>query len=196
MTAIILAGGKSSRFGSDKAFIKIYGKPLIERQVKILKNIFKKIIIVTNNPGNYKFKKVKVVKDIIAGCGPLSGIHAGLVLSDSFYNFVVSCDMPNLSLDLIRYLISIKDGFDVVVPKLKNGFETLFAIYSKNCILPIYELLRGDNLRVTNFFDKVKLKKVNQEKIIKFGDTNILFMNINTRADLALARKMLEKDYD
>ena len=201
MNAIILAGGKSSRFGSDKAFIKIRGKVLlIERQLKLLKKVFKKIIIVTNQPHKYKVRGVKIIQDIIKDCGPLGGLYSGLEESDSFYNFVVSCDMPFLNLDLIRYMIRLKDGFDVVIPKLKKGFETLFAIYSKNCTLPIYEILgkvrkvgvNSDNLRVTNFFKKVKLRKLNEKEIAKFGDPNILFMNINTREDLALVKKMQE----
>lgn len=183
MNAIILSGGKSSRFGSDKAFIKLKGAPLIKRQIKLLKSIFKRIIVVTNNPKDYKFRGIKVVKDIISGCGPLSGIHAGLVASDSLYNFVVACDMPNLNLKLIKYMMRKTNAFDVVVPHLAKGYETLFAIYSKNCIIPIYKTLSLRDFRIRNFFKKVKVKEIRRKEVKRFGNPDILFANINTPLD-------------
>ena len=184
MNAIILAGGKSSRMGFDKAFIKLKGRPLIERQIKVLKSIFQKIIIVTNKPNDYKFKRVKAVKDIMAGRGALSGIYTGLIASDSFYNFVIACDMPNLNLKLIKYMLRQKGAFDVVVPHIKKGYETLFAIYSKDCIMPIYKTIISENLRIRNFFKKVNVREIKEDDVKRFGSPNILFMNINTPSDL------------
>lgn len=184
MNAIILAGGQSSRFGSDKAFIEIDGVPLIKRQIQFLKDIFKKIIIVTNKPQDYKFEDVELVQDIIKNRGPLAGIYSGLMASDTFYNFFIPCDMPFLNSGLINYMFGLKEGFDAVVPKLKKGYETLFAIYSKNCLEPIYKILNTDNLRIVNFFAQVKLREVSEEEVLVFGDPDILFMNINTKDDL------------
>ena len=193
MTAIILAGGKSSRFGSDKAFIKIEGTPLIKKQIKLLKKIFKKIIIVINNPNKYQIRGAKVIRDVIPGRGPLSGIHAGLLASNSFYNFVVGCDMPFINSEFIRYLSSKKRGFDIVVPKLKKGYETLFAIYSKNCISPIRKILNKENLRVRQLFKKVKVKEIYAKEIKRFAAPEILFMNINTARDLCKITTCLKK---
>ena len=183
MTAIILAGGKSSRMGHDKAFIEIEGVSLIRRQLALLRNLFKKIIIVTNEPQRYRFKGIKIVKDIIAGRGPLGGIHAGLRASDSFHNFVMACDMPNLNSGLIRYVIQEKDNFDVVVPYVKRRYESLFAIYSKNCIMPIYNALISKDLKIRNFFKAVKVRIIEATEIRKFGNPDILFANINTPSD-------------
>jgi molybdopterin-guanine dinucleotide biosynthesis protein A len=184
MTGIILAGGGSSRFGSDKAFIEIKGLPLIKRQIKFLKKIFKKIIIITNNPKKYHFRGIRIFQDIIPEKGPLGGIYSGLMNSDTLYNFVVACDMPNLNLKLIRYMIRQKNNFDVVVPRIKKGFEPLFAVYSKNCIRPLYETLNSRNLRIRNFFKKIMVRVINEDEILKFGNPDILFMNINTKIDL------------
>lgn len=184
MTAIILAGGKSSRFGKDKAFITIKGASLIKKQIKLLKKIFKRVIIVTNNPDKYKFKGVKVIRDVIPGLGPLSGIHSGLLASATNYNFVVGCDMPFLSPGLIKYMISKAKGFDIVVPKLKKGYETLFAVYSKNCIAPISSILSKDNFKVRQLFKKVKVKEIREREIKKFGSPETIFFNINTLQDL------------
>ena len=167
VTAVILAGGKSSRFGSDKAFIKIKGAPLIRKQIKILKKIFKKIIIVTNAPHKYRansslrgsdsdrsnpknviaspsarndtwIRNVKIVQDIIKNCGPLAGIYSGLMASDSFYNFVVACDMPFIKASLIRYILRNKNSYDIIIPKIDKKTHPLFGVYSKNCI-PVIE---------------------------------------------------------
>lgn len=184
MTAIILAGGKSSRMGFDKAFIKIKGIPIIKEQVRLLKTFFKKVIIVTNNPHKYKLRAVKVIRDIIPDKGPLGGVYSGLKASNSFYNFVVACDIPFINLKLIKYMISRRYGFDVVVPKTQKGYEALFAIYSKNCIQPIYTILNTDDLRIKGVFAKVRLKEITEQQLKNFGDPNTLFMNINTKDDL------------
>jgi len=184
MTAIILAGGKSSRFGSDKAFIKLKGIPLIKIQLKLLKNIFKKVIISANSPDKYKFKEVKVVKDVICGRGPLSGIHSGLIASDSFYNFVVACDMPFLNGALIKYIIDTKDNYDIIVPSVYGKFHPLFGIYTKNCIPVIEEMIARNNLNVSGIFPKVKSSFISRREIKKFDRNLLSLVNINTRNDL------------
>jgi len=184
MTAIILAGGKSSRFGSDKAFIKLKGIPLIKIQLKLLKNIFKKVIISANSPDKYKFKEVKVVKDVICGRGPLSGIHSGLIASDSFYNFVVACDMPFLNGALIKYIIDTKDNYDIIVSFVYGKFHPLFGIYTKNCIPVIEEMIARNNLNVSGIFPKVKSSFISRREIKKFDRNLLSLVNINTRNDL------------
>ena len=104
-------------------------------------------------------------------------------MSSSFYNFVIACDMPNINLRLLKHMIKLKNGFDAVVPCLKNGSEPLFAIYSKKCIPVIEKMINEDNLRIKNFFDKIKLKKIKKEEIVKFGKPEVLFFNINTPDD-------------
>ncbi|MFA4842801.1 MAG: molybdenum cofactor guanylyltransferase [Candidatus Omnitrophota bacterium] len=192
MTAIILAGGKSSRMGRDKAFIDIGGIPLIKRQIVELKKIFNKIIIVTNTPEKYKFRGLKVIRDILPGLGPLGGIYSGLMGSGAFYNFVVACDIPILSIRLIKYMLSQRYGFDAVVPKLSKGYETLFAVYSKNCLRSIYQALKSNNLRVRQIFEEISLKEITEQQIAKFGNPKILFMNINTKAALDKAKELLK----
>ena len=191
MTAIILAGGKSSRMGFDKALLKINNHFLMEEILQKLKTIFAEILIVTNRPKQFNsltsLHLTKIACDIIPHQGPLGGIYSGLMNSGSFYNFVLACDMPFVNLELIKYMVSIKDNFDAVVPKLKKGYEALFAIYSKNCISAISEILKTGDLKVVNFFNKLKLRELNEKEISRFGAPDVLFMNINTREDLSRA---------
>lgn len=188
MTAIILAGGQSRRMGSDKAFIKIEGLPLIKRQLNLLKGIFKKIIIVSNSPKKYRFKNIKAVTDIIKNRGPLSGLHAGLKASGSFYNFVLACDMPFLNERLVRYMLKNKNDYDVFVPKVENKFHPLFGVYSKNCIPVIENMLKKDDLRVLGIFPKVKSGFISKKKIQRFDKGMLSLANINTPEDLKKIR--------
>lgn len=184
MTAVILAGGKSSRFGSDKAFIKINGMPLIERQVNALRNIFTKIIIVTNRPKKYGFKNIKIIQDIIKNRGPLGGIYSGLMESDSFYNFVVACDMPFISRSLIRYIMKNKNSYDIIIPKIDRKYHPLFGLYSKNCIPVIEKALKRNRLKVSAIFPKVKTGFILRKEIERFDKPLLSLKNINTRDDL------------
>lgn len=186
MTAIILAGGKASRMdGVDKAFLKIGKDTLINRQLRLLRRFFKKIIIVTNSPEKYKkIRGAKVISDFLLQRGPLGGIFSGLSVSDDHYNFVVACDMPFINTELIKYMYRQSKGYKVVVPYVDNRYEPLFAIYSKDCLSPIEKLLNDGVFKISKFFSKIKVEKVGASEILKFGQPEELFANINTLQDL------------
>lgn len=93
-TAVILAGGASRRMGFDKQTLSFDGRPLIERTVELFRELFDDIVIVTDRPQLYRDKKVRVVSDVFPGCGPMAGIHAGLLQSKSLFVYVIGCDMP------------------------------------------------------------------------------------------------------
>lgn len=175
ITAIILAGGKSSRMGRDKAFIKIQGKTIIERIIETLKPLFAEIMIVANEPEKFRELNVKVVKDIKPNCGPLSGIHSGLINSKTQLNFVVACDMPFLDSELIEFMCSKVNGYDGVLPIAKGKIEPLHAIYSKSLIPLLEEALEGDDFTLQKI-----LKKAN----ILFLDLQLKVRNINDKEEL------------
>lgn len=193
VTAIILAGGKSTRMGYDKAFIKIGGKPIIERTIATLKPMFDDIIIVANEPGKFKGLRVKVVKDIKPNCGPISGIHSGLVHSKTEINFVVACDMPFLNLSLIRYMLGKKNNSDIIMIQINGKLHPLFGIYSQNCILAIEENLKQDILKVVNILPKVRSRFISKEEIEKFDRNLLSLVNINTQTDLKRMKEMKEE---
>lgn len=209
ITAIVLAGGKSSRFGKDKAFIKVKGTVIFKRQLNVLKKIFDEIIVVANNPqkfyllgsyirkinernlrAGYKLKKIEIVKDILPAKGPLCGILSGLIKSHSFYNFVVACDMPFLNEQLIRHMIKKKDGFDVVIPRIYRKFQPLFGVYSKRCIPGIKKLIKSDKLRIRSIFPALKCNFIYKKEIEKFDKSLLSLANINTEDDLKAYNKM------
>lgn len=191
MTAIILAGGKSSRMGADKAFLKIGNQPLIKSQIGLLRKIFKKIIIVTNSLPKYRgYKGIKIIPDIIPHRGPLGGIYSGLVASSSTYNFVVACDMPFINASLIRYMIKNRDNYDVLIPRVDKKYHPLFGVYSKNCIPIMEKTISKDKLNVSSIFPKVKTGFISRQEIERFDKLLLSLVNINTKEDLAKIKEM------
>ncbi len=184
ITGVILAGGKSSRMGVNKAFIEIGGKRIIDRQIDIFKNIFKEVIIVSKKRGEYSFPGVRVVTDIVDFFSPLSGIYTGLKSAEYERAFVVACDMPFLNRELIEYQIGFSEEFDVVVPQPGGNFEPLHAVYSKTCLPLIDEMLRQRNFRIYDFYNRVKLKIIDDSEIRKFDPGMLSFANVNTMDDL------------
>ena len=193
MTAIILAGGKSSRLGRSKALQVIEGKNLIQWVIDRLATLSTEIIIATAHGEAIPCSsavRIKTVADIYPGKGPLVGIYSGLIASSSSRAIVVGCDTPFLSDGLLEYMTQICSTFDVVVPRIKNKLEPLCAVYSKNCSGSIQGLLEQDELRIRKLFSMVKVKYVEEDEINRFDPEHLSFFNINSQADLDRARKL------
>ncbi|PKN70459.1 MAG: molybdenum cofactor guanylyltransferase [Deltaproteobacteria bacterium HGW-Deltaproteobacteria-10] len=191
MTGIILAGGKNSRMGTNKAFLEINGIRLIDNILAIYQNIFSEIIIVTNDPLSYtEFSDTIIVTDIYKEKGALGGIYTGLFYATFDYSFVAACDMPFLNEDFIIYLTGqANNKHDIIVPQLPEGFQPLHAIYSKNCLSHINKLLSVNKLKIAGFYKEVRLFPVAEESIKPFNKDGRLFLNINTPEDLKKEQK-------
>jgi len=194
MTAIILAGGQASRMeGYDKAFLKIGNQPLIKRQIRVLRKIFKKIIVVTNSPERYKsIKGVKIITDITPHQGPLGGMFSGLAASTDRYNFVVACDMPFINEGLINYMMKSIDNYDIVVPKIEGRPHPLLGIYSQKSLPVIEKMLSRDRLKISNIFSKLRVRFISKRELEKFDKPLLSLENINTVDDLARIKKLQE----
>ncbi|MGR3319100.1 MAG: molybdenum cofactor guanylyltransferase [Candidatus Anammoxibacter sp.] len=184
MTAIILVGGKSRRMGTNKAFLDFKGETFLKRQIDLLNDIFDEIIISANSLSEYKELNLNVIKDIYPEKGPLGGIYTGLINSSSFYTFVLACDMPFVESKLIKQLeayTKIKpEKYDVIVPQNGKQLEPLHAFYSKNCIEPIRNQIEDNDLRIINFFSKVKVKKIAISNVAGLSTPRNSLSNINT----------------
>jgi molybdopterin-guanine dinucleotide biosynthesis protein A len=183
MNAVILAGGKSSRMGSNKAFLKIKGKTFIEVQIELLRKMFNDIAISVNTPLEYEYLNLPIFKDIYPGKGPLGGIYTSLVNSNSSHTFMLACDMPFVRLELIKYLKDLTKEYDVVIPKSEKGLEPLHAFYSKKCIDPIKRELDANNLRMISFFPHVNVKIVELNELTLLDGVKDSIKNLNTMDD-------------
>ena len=194
ISCIVLAGGKGLRLGRNKALETVGNTGLLERVVFHLSFFHSDIILVTANKQSLSqftgYPRLRMITDIYPGKSSLGGIYSGLVASVSFYNLVVACDMPFLNQALLRYMIQLADGFDLVVPRLGDMVEPLHAVYSKDCLAPIEDLLKQDNLKVADLLTLVRVRYVEAEEIDRFDPKHLSFFNINTEMDLKIAREL------
>jgi len=190
-SAIILAGGKNTRIGKEKAFIQLpSGETIIGNTLNILRKIFPEIIIVTNRKEVYSKLNVQVVEDLIKESGPLGGIFTGLCYSTSNHNLVVACDMPFIQPALIRLLLDARGTYDVVIPEIDGEVEPLFALYSKNCIPVMIEHLQKRNLKIREIINKLHVKKIGTKEVNPVDPRHLSFFNINTEEDLRKAENL------
>ncbi|MFH1583669.1 MAG: molybdenum cofactor guanylyltransferase [Actinomycetota bacterium] len=199
ISSVILAGGKSKRFGKKKAFLKIRGRTLIDQIVEKMGRLSNEIIIVTNIlkkfdylPKKFDYLNVKLIKDIIPYKGSLGGIYSGLLFAKNNSTFVVACDMPFLNISLLKHIISYSNEYDVVIPKVDNFFEPLHATYSKRCLKPIKKLIDSDNLKIIDFFKEVSVKFVEKNEIEKFDPNFMSLFNVNTLNDFKIATEWIK----
>ena len=195
ISCIVLAGGEGLRLGRDKTLETFGNTSLLERVVFNLSLFDSDIIIVTATKRallqSIDYPKLRVVADIYPGKGALGGVYTGLVASESLYNLVVASDMPFLNQALLRYMVQLADGFDLVLPRLGNNMiEPLHAVYSKNCLATIKNLLEQGKMRFTDLLTLVKVRYVEAEEINRFDPRHLSFFNINTEADLKAAREL------
>lgn len=185
ITGVILAGGKSSRFGSNKALIEINGRLLIQRVANQMTGLFDRCLLVTNTPDEYAFLSLPMTGDIYRDCGPLAGIHAALQKISDDRAFVVACDMPNLSGELIRYLCeTYGPEFDVVIPWLKHGQEPLFGLYHKRSLAVVESYLKQGRCQIIKALEDLKVRRLAQREILAITGDLSCFKNINRLEDL------------
>ena len=190
---VILAGGQSKRLGRDKIKEIIGDKTLLERVISTL-SVFNgevTLVLAENSPSPdvSRYPQVKIVRDLYPGKGMIGGIVTGLSLSRHDYNLVVAADMPFLNSRLLRFLVDITDGNDLVAYRKESNFEPLHAVYSRNC-LPILAEVMQKNLRIIELAQRVKVRYLTDEELTRFDPDNRSFFNINTAADLDIANKI------
>ena len=194
ITGVILAGGKSSRFGINKAFSEINGSRLIDIVAGLLTSIFTRTVLITNSPEEYSYLGLPIRKDLIRGLGPIGGILTGLEDISDEAGFFIACDMPFVSEDLIRYIVSVRGEFDAVVPKIDWKIEPLHALYRKSCLPVIRELIASGVYQTIKAFDRLNIRYLNEAEI-KANDPQMRsFFNVNRPEELVDTLNRIEKE--
>ncbi len=106
VTGIILAGGRSTRMGENKAFLKIGNFTAIEIVRNFMQSLFTNVILITNSPAEYSFLGLDTYEDVYKNMGPLAGIHSGLLNSTAEKNFILSCDLLLMKKEIVDYIIN------------------------------------------------------------------------------------------
>ncbi|MBI2874033.1 MAG: molybdenum cofactor guanylyltransferase [Firmicutes bacterium] len=203
--AIILAGGRSSRFGTDKALQPFLGRPLLARVMETLRPLVGEVLIVARDEGRRaEFEALNLEARLVVDGSPLRGsivgLAAGLRGTTREYNFFAACDMPFLNPGLIAHLLAVA-GEDVagepgrrpvvVIPRWSSGlYEPLHSVYRQECLTAVENILAGGSLRIIDLFGAVPVRFVDETELRQFGPLEHAFMNINTRDDLARAERM------
>ena len=180
VTGVILAGGASSRMGSNKALLPHKGGRFIESIYRELSEIFPEVILVTNTPEQYQFLPCRKVPDIFKAMGALAGIHAGLAQSSTPAVFTVACDMPHLDPGLIRHIASRGAGCDMVLPRSENGYEPLHALYNKGSLPAMESCLEKGERRIISILPHLRVREIDAAEVAGFDPAFDSFSNINT----------------
>lgn len=179
----VLAGGKSSRMGTDKAFVEFGGQTLLARALNVAGAVRNSAAIVGDIA---RFREYgTVVADIFAGCGPLGGIHAALVFSRADLNLMLAVDMPFVSRELLEFLFAEAEKSDalVTVPRAGKGSQPLCAIYRREFAAAAEEALRAGNYKIDALFSGVPIRVVEESELVAAGFSAQSFFNVNTPQD-------------
>jgi len=192
-TSVVLAGGKSRRFGQNKALYQFNETTIIGHIISTLQNVSDEIIIVSNDNELYKGFGLRIIEDLplFKGFGPLAGLYSALNAIKNCRLFLLACDMPLVDPTLIDYLWNISTDKPAVVPFYNNKLQPLFAIYNKSLLDIIEKNLNQGKYSMNNFIsgiDYYMLKEKEVEDNCKVGNP---FYNINTMDDFKLLEKAI-----
>lgn len=193
-TTAIIAGGKSSRMGRDKALLPIRGKTMVERIVEQAAPLGGQPLLITNKPEDYAFIGIPMFSDLLPDKGALGGLYTAIECAAQPYVLTLACDMPFVSQPLMRYLLSLATEFDAVVPRLGGEAEPFRSVYSKACAPFIRAALDAGKMRVISFFESVRVRWVDDGEIDPYDPLRRTFFNVNTPEELAMAEKLLREE--
>jgi molybdopterin-guanine dinucleotide biosynthesis protein A len=187
ITGIVLAGGKSSRMGSDKGLLTINDKTFVEHVIVAMKPLVDKIIIVSNNKDYDQFG-YRRVEDSIKDSGPLAGLYSGLKHSETEFNLVLSCDIPMIKTEILKKLVDADlENHEVVQIESNTKTMPLIAMYKKQCMHKCLELLQQGEKRL-----RVAVNELKTKTIIINAEFDQFVKNVNTKEDLKTINHAVE----
>jgi len=179
--------------GEPKALLDLGGRRIIDRVVDVMTAITDDLLIVTNTPDLYASLGLPMVPDTFPDGGSLGGIYSGLRAASGASAFTVACDMPFLSADVARLVVGRAPEADVVIPRTGGQLETLHACYAKSCLGPMEARLRAGRLRITGFFEAVRVLEIPEAEVARIASPEVVFMNVNTPEELERARALVRE---
>lgn len=181
ITGVVLAGGKSTRMGKDKALLPYQGRPLIHTVLDTMLGVFSRVVVSVQTDDNLGNLPVDRVADKYPESGPIGGITSVLEAGEESI-FCVACDMPFVNPKLVEYVSKFK-GFDAVIPIWADRLQVLHAIYNRT-ILPLFQIaLREQHLRISDVFPKANIRYISASEIQAIDPEGASFDNLNTPAE-------------
>lgn len=189
ITGVILAGGKSSRMGVNKALLQLGEQKIIERIVDLMRSIFSEVIIITNTPEEYEFLNLSLFEDIYKWKGPLAGIHSALYHSQTEKVFVLSCDVPLMTKEMIEYIINYESNKPIKFCEAAGYHQPLVGVYSKKILNEINKFISEKEISDKSFHQFLKnvdAEIIHPEKLPFYK--NEIFFNVNKPEDYELIK--------
>ena len=194
VTGIILAGGLSRRLGRDKAVEPFGGQPLIRRVIERVATLTDEIVVVVADAARGQALPLdgdhRVAVDVYPGGGSLGGIFSGLSAASADWGLVVACDMPFLNGSLLEHMLGLRGDYDAIVPQHGAFPEPTHALYSRGCLPHIEARLQAYDLKISGFFDEVRVRYLEEAEVRQFDPELLSFFNVNSPEDLARAHAL------
>jgi molybdopterin-guanine dinucleotide biosynthesis protein A len=185
----VLAGGKSSRMGRDKASLSLNGQTLLQHALSTLREICGDVCILGSRP-IYADQGAPVIEDIIPECGPLGGIHAALTHTSSACNLIIAVDTPFLSANFLRFLVTraVESNAIVTTPEIAGYTQPLCAVYSREFLSIAEQALLAGKYKIVPLFPPERTLTISENEMARFAFMPEMFDNLNTPEDLERAR--------
>jgi molybdopterin-guanine dinucleotide biosynthesis protein A len=182
---------------APKAFLKVGGVTIIEREIRALGSVLGELLVVANDPARYTGLGVRVISDMErfrAFKGPLTGLYSGLSAASNDYVFLAACDMPFIEPGLVKWMAGERSGHDIVIPRIKGLTEPLFGLYKKTALPVIEEALMRGTRKLQDIFHLLNARYVGIEEMRACDPDLMSLTNINTPGELARARETALKN--
>jgi len=190
LTGVLLAGGKSSRMGVNKALLVIEGKTNIERLRDRILLVTSEIFLVANDQNSFSFLEIPMIEDKKKGQGPLAGIEAGLSKSESSWNLIVACDLPFFNEKIVGVLLkkakSIPEA-QAIIPNINGREHPLYALYHQSALEVVKKSLKQDKRRIRDVLSQMKVETITEDDLIDakmtVDEIEKAFFNMNRPED-------------
>ena len=179
----ILAGGKSSRLGANKAFLELGSQTFIQRVLNAANPLAAECMLIANNPEAFSALKLPTHTDQQAGLGPVGGLYTALARANHPLLLLLACDLPFMSTPFLRFLLSRAGNHQIVIPETKEGLQPLCAVYAASCLPAVERAIEARRLHMTSFHDQVDVHVLKESTWRQVEPDDRLFLNVNTRAD-------------
>jgi molybdopterin-guanine dinucleotide biosynthesis protein A len=191
MTGVVLAGGRSSRFGANKALADWKGTPLVQTVVNSLLEVLPKVLVVTKNAAELSFlesERVQVIEDLCADGHPMGGLFTALQGLQTPHAFVAACDMPFVEPRLIEAMWHSRADYDAVIPVWREKRQPLCGVYSRGCVGLVRSSIDQDMLGISRLFDTLRTRFMLEREVAGVDPQGLSFMDIDTREDYERAK--------
>jgi molybdopterin-guanine dinucleotide biosynthesis protein A len=191
VTGFVLAGGKSSRMGSDKSLLPWNGSTLLQQTKNMVQQVCEKVFVL--GPRDVYGSFGECIEDIYADCGPLGGIHAALTHATTAYSLITAVDTPFISPEFLAYMIkrALSSSAIVTSPRIGGAMQPTCAVFSRDFLKIAEEALKSGKYKLEPLFPREQTLVLNEADLSGFANLAEMFENLNTPQDFEQARRRI-----